>query len=61
MTFDDIRRAVDNLSPVVDREQWNHTKETRLAILCGAGTPTPEYLEMAENEADDEQKKLNKP
>jgi len=55
--FDAMRSAANGERAVRD-DQWIHTRETRLAILCGASQPTPAQIEIAEAEADDEQRIL---
>ena len=56
--FDEMRAAANGIKPARN-DQWIHTKETRLAILCGAGEPTPVFVAMAEAEASEEQRAIN--
>jgi hypothetical protein len=45
----------------VDLNEWNYLVTERLGIMCGADEPTPEQLQLAQDEADDALRELTKP
>lgn len=41
-------------------EEWKYRRDERISILCPVGDPTPEQIRMAEAEADETIRVLNR-